>query len=156
MFKRVIPAVLLVGLITAHAGAVWADDVEPVEQRIATFVGAWVVSGVADGDVIPPFTNVSTVNRDGSLVNSDPDFGTGVGVWRRIGPNLFVGKFVTIVPDDAGFPPGALLTVESTVTVADGSGSATGPYVSVIEHPDIGELLSFTGTVSFDRITLGE
>ncbi len=157
MFKKVIRAVLLVGLITALTGAAWADDGGPVEQKSATtFVGSWVVSGVADGDVVPPFTNVSTVNRDGSLINSDPDFGTGVGVWRRIGPNLFVGKFITMIPDDAGFPPGASLTVESIVTVADGSGTASGPYLTVIEHPNIGELLSFTGTVSFDRITLGE
>ena len=122
----------------------------------AGFVGSWIVSGVADGGVIPPFTKVATVNRDGSLINSDPAFGTGIGVWRRIGRSRFVCTFVTMIPDDAGFTPGSSMTVVGKLTVAAGGGSASGPYRTVIEHPNIGEILSFTGTLSFDRITLGK
>ena len=157
MLKRLLPIFTLTGIFIVSIGAVGTHNANADERHGNTFAGSWFVNGTADGGVVPPFTNVATITRDGAIINTDPSFGTGHGLLKRVGHRKVSVKFVTLIPtDDPGFPPGTFLTVTGRIAVSKDGASASGPFLSVFEHPDpdIGKLFSFTGTVEFERITI--
>ena len=67
-----------------------------------SIVGSWIVDVTPVGeDVPPPFQNLGTFTQDGGNINSDPSFGGGHGLWKRVSHRKFAVIFKTIVP--AGF-----------------------------------------------------
>ena len=64
----------------------------------------------------PPVRNIVTITSDGTTVNTDPEFGTGHGIWKKTGPREFAGKFLTLIPVGHPFGEGTI-TVTSTLTV---------------------------------------
>ena len=124
-----------------------------------TLVGTWEVLIVSD--VLPPARDVTVVNRDGSLSNSDAILGTGHGAWKRLGDTRFKTTFLTpvLATNPLGFPAGSMLTVTATVDVNVGGMSASGPFGAVIELTDPATgaeitLFEFNGVVFFTRITV--
>ena len=117
-----------------------------------TMVGSWVVT--INSDFGPPAIDVTTVNRDGTMSNSDALFGTGHGVWRHAGASTFAFKFMTPILVTAGFPPGAMLTVTGSATVNAGSMAASGPFQATVTDPSGFALFGFSGTVDFARISM--
>lgn len=117
-----------------------------------TMVGSWVVT--INSDQMPPAVDITTVNRDGTMSNSDAMFGTGHGVWKRTGDSNFAFKFMTPILATAGFPPGTMLTVSGSATVADGAMSATGPFNAVVADASGFVFFGFSGSVDFARITI--
>ncbi len=154
MFKRLLSIFTLTGIFIVTIGAVSTHDANAGEQHGRSFVGSFIVNGTDDGGVFPPFTNVTTNTKDGAVINTAPDLGTGHGAWKPIGHGKVSIKFIHLVPlDNPDFPPGSFLTVTATLDVGHGGASPSGPFLSVFEHPDIGELFRITGTVEFERIT---
>lgn len=129
-----------------------------------TLVGSWEVF-ITNEQGLPPNLDVATVNRDGTLTNSDSVFGTGHGAWKRTGKGQFAMKFRTPILATASgppfffpFPPGSVLTVSATVMVAKDGMAAFGPYQAVVHAPDgLGgqiPVFDFNGNVAFSRITV--
>lgn len=131
-----------------------------------TLVGSWEVY-ITNEQGLQPNVNMTTVNRDGTMTNSDSIFGTGHGAWKRTRNGQFTMKFRTPILATAlgppflfPFPLGSVLTVESTVTVANDGLSAFGTYDAAVHVPD-GQgsyvpfpVFEFNGTVAFSRITV--
>lgn len=155
MFKRLISlfthtGILVIFIVAAGIQSATADD-----QSGKTLVGSWTV--LVTSNFGPDVTDMTTVNRDGTMTNSDKEFGTGHGVWKRVGESRFAFKFMTpILLTVISLPAGSILTVTGTLTVDKGGATAVGPYEAVIEHPDIGPLVPFNGTVNFTRIRIDD
>lgn len=157
MFKRLLPIFTLTAIFIVSIGAVSTHDANAAHRQGKTLVGSWIVRGTADGGVVPPFTNVGTITKDGAVINSDPTFGAGHGAWKQVGRGEFSAKFIHLLPlDNPDFPAGTSLTVTGRWTVSNDGASASGLFLSVIENPDIGELFRFTGTLVFERITIDD
>ena len=156
MLKRLTSLFTYTGLLVIFIVAVGAQDAAADDQSGKTLVGSWTVV-VTSNLGLPPVIDLTTVNRDGTMTNSDAMFGTGHGVWKRAGDSQFAFKFMTPILLTASLaPPGSMLTVAGTLTVDKGGATAFGPYEAVVEHPAIGLVLPFAGTVSFARISIDD
>ena len=129
-----------------------------------TLVGSWEVL-ITNQQGLPPNLDMTTVNKDGTMTNSDAVFGTGHGAWTRVGAGRFKMKFRTPILATASgppfffpFPPGSVLTVTATVMVADDGMAAFGPYEAVVHAPSgagaFVQVFGFNGDVAFSRITV--
>jgi hypothetical protein len=93
-------------------------------HQAAAIVGTWNVQVSPDGQA--PFTALLSFNRGGTLVETESDQpGTGLGSWKRIGPDRFAVAFKTFFFSDTGEPAGAVV-VRSVVTLKDDS--LSGPF----------------------------
>jgi len=146
-------------LVLAGCQSALADD-----SFGRTLVGSWEVL-ITNEQGLPPNLDMTTVNRDGTLTNSDSVFGTGHGAWKRTGNGQFAMKFRTPIlatasgpPFSFPFPPGSILTVSAEVMVAEDGMAAFGPYDAVVHAPDGSGgfilVLGFNGNVAFSRITV--
>ena len=116
-------------------------------------VGAWIVEGQPDG--APPFTNVGTINRDGTTANADPLFGAGHGAWERIGPRRFAVRFVTITSPFNPVLPNTVITVNGELRLRWSRDSATGTFETTFTDLNGNPVMPpSTGTVEFTRITV--
>jgi hypothetical protein len=129
-----------------------------------TLVGSWEVS-ITNDQGLPPALDLSTVNQDGTMTNSDSLLGTGHGVWKRAGNGRFKMKFRTPILATASgpplffpFPPGSVLTVTATAMVAVDGMTAFGPYQAVVHAPDgaggVVQVFDFDGDIALSRITV--
>jgi hypothetical protein len=127
-----------------------------------TLVGSWEVFITNDAG-LPPALDLSTVNRDGTMTNSDSLFGTGHGAWKHAGAGQFRMRFRTPILATASgppffFPQGSILTVTATVTVAVDGETAFGPYQAVVDAPDgsggVIQVLGFNGEIALSRVTV--
>jgi len=146
--RRWILAALLAML--AGVNVAMADD-----SHGKTLVGSWVV--VVTSNLSPfPAVDLTTVNRDGTMINTDAQFGTGHGVWKRLGDSRFAIKFMTPIMFTNPFelPPGSMLTVEGTLTVDEGGMTASGSYHAVVVDAFGGLLFPFEGAIAFQRISI--
>ena len=156
MLKRLISLFTFTGMLVIFIAAAGVQDAVADDQSGKTLVGSWTVV-VTSNLGLPPVTDLTTVNRDGTMTNSDAMFGTGHGVWKRVGKSQFEFKFMTpILLTAALAPPGSMLTVKGTLAVDKGGATAVGPYEAVVEHPVIGLVLPFAGTVTFARISIDD
>ncbi len=123
------------------------------DHQKRTIVGSWTVSGTPDfGE---PFENIGTFHRDGTVVNSDPVFGGGHGVWKRIGPRRYQVRFLTLVPpNNPFFAPNVVIEVRGVVRLNRWGEKASAPFVTTFTDPDGNLLLTTTGRIELTRITL--
>ena len=120
-----------------------------------SFVGSWTVFGSPSSPGAPTFSNLGTIHRDGTIVNSDPVFGSGHGAWKRVGARQYKVRFLTLVPpNDPFFPPNAVITVTGVITLHRGGNTASGPFQTTFEDEDGNLLFTSEGTVAFTRIRL--
>ena len=153
--------VLLVGILVLAGPQAAVADGAPGN----TLVGVWEVG-------IFPFQNlcdaqpgdfsgaaavdISVINRDGTMSNSDSTFGTGHGLWRRVANMNHELLLKTPVLGDPmlGQPVDIILTVETKLTLAKGGMTACGTFNGFFDpaHPVFGPF--FQGTVIFKRVVL--
>ena len=69
-----------------------------------TLVGSWDVL-ITNEQGLPPNLDMTTVNKDGTLINSDAIFGTGHGAWTRAEAGRFEMRFRTPILATASGPP---------------------------------------------------
>jgi hypothetical protein len=138
----VLTLIVLLGAVTPDYSSAGHKDL----------VGAWIVDVMPDPPGPPPFRNIGAFSSDGVSVNTDPEFGGGHGIWKRIGPREFAGKFLTLVP--AGHPFGdGTITVTASVTLDKDGDTATGPFTTVFDAANF--QATVTGTVVLTRIKFG-
>lgn len=156
MLKRLTSLFTHAGILVIFIAAAGIQGAAADDQHGKTLVGSWTVL-VTSNLGLPPVTDLTTVNRDGTMTNSDAMFGTGHGVWKRVGASRFAFKFMTPILLTAPLaPPGSMLTVSGILTVDQGGATAFGPYDAVVENPAFGFVLPFEGTVSFARISIDD
>ena len=115
-------------------------------------VGAWIIDGQPDG--APPFTNVGTLHRDGTTANADPLFGSGHGVWERIGKRRFAVRFITITSPFNPILPNTVITVNGELKLGPSRDTATGTFETTFTDLNGNPVMpASTGTVNFTRIT---
>ena len=157
MFSRLLVVAVTIGILATGTGFLAPDPVYASDSQEygKTFVGSWVVN--LESDAFPPFTNLSSVIKDGIVINTDPVFGTGHGVWKRIGKSEFSVKFIhQVPPDDPAFPVGTSLVVTAELVISKGGSSGSGTFRVVATNPVFGELVFATGMLTAERITLGD
>ena len=129
-----------------------------------TLVGSWEVF-ITNNQGLPPALDLATVNRDGTMTNSDSLFGTGHGAWKHAANGHFKMKFRTPILATASgppfffpFPPGSVLTVTATAMLAKDGMTAFGPYEAVVHAPDgtggVVQVFGFNGDIALSRITV--
>lgn len=119
-----------------------------------TLVGSWVVGVTAPNTPVPFFVDVTTVNKDRTMLNTNAALGTGHGAWTRTGDSTFAIKFMTPVPlvNPFNAPPGSMLVVTGSVAVDTGGQTASGTYTATLIAPPNTPLFGFGGTIDFSRI----
>jgi hypothetical protein len=145
--RRTVPIVVLALIILL--GALTPADSAAGQKSL---VGSWIVDVMPDQPGPPPVRNLVTTTSDGTTVNTDPEFGTGHGIWKKTGPREFAGKFLTLIPVGHPFGEGTI-TVTSTLTVDKDGDTATGPFTTVFDATNF--QATVTGTVVLTRITFG-
>jgi hypothetical protein len=173
MFRRIISLPVLLVLILALAGprAAIAD-----RSPGKTLVGTWEVlvfeapdcenvDPMPPPDAVPVTVDITVVNRDGTVTNTDPALGTGHGIWKGVGHSTFKMKFKTPVMFINVFEllPTTTLTINTRdLTVARGGMTAIGTFEADIE-PDKSDipiqsdfLDDFCGQIVFNRMTFDD
>lgn len=144
----------LIGVLTVAFASAVTQDAMAGQKSLA---GSWTVLVVTDPPGPPPFTNLATVTKDGSVINSSPTFGTGHGAWAKLGRGEFAITFVTLVPSDIpDFPPDTSFTVSGTLTIDEEGNEATGPITTIFNDADGNELISEVGTLTLTRLMVEE
>ena len=117
-------------------------------------VGSWIVQVFPNPPGPPPFKNLGTFTEDGGNINSDPSFGGGHGLWKKVAPRTFAIKFLTIVPPgfDPPFPSETIITVTSDALILNLQGDELRGAFNTIITPPTGQPSSFDGTVVLTRI----
>jgi hypothetical protein len=115
-----------------------------------SLVGSWIVDVMPDQPGPPPVRNIGAITSDQTTVNTDPELGTGYGIWKKTGPREFSVKFLTLIPTGHPFGEGTT-TVTATLTVDKDGDTATGPFTTVFDA--INFQATVTGTVVLTRIT---
>ena len=152
LFPRLVYAMVLLVCVTT----VGIQDVAADERHGKSIVGSWSVV-VSTNLGPPPAVNLSTINRDGTMTNSDSQFGTGHGVWKHISGGRIAYKFMTpILMTSELVPPGSMLTVTGTWTIDSGGHTASGPYEAVVRDAFGNLVFPFFGMVELSRVTLGD
>ncbi len=150
--KLLLKSITIAAALTILIGGMSPQDAH-ADHRRNSFVGSWTVVGSPNPPGSPMFINLGSIHRDGTVVNSDPVFGGGHGVWKRIGGRSFEVKFLTLVPPNNPFvPPNALITVTGVVTLERGGNMASGNFETTFEDENGNLLLTTDGTVTFTRI----
>jgi len=141
-------ALVVLALVALLAALMPVDST--ADQK--SLVGSWIVDVMPDQPGPPPVRNIGTITSDGTSVNTDPEFGTGYGIWTQTGSREFATKFLTLIP--AGHPFGeGTITVTATLTVDKDGDTATGPFTTVFDATNF--KATVTGTVVLTRITFG-
>jgi hypothetical protein len=109
--------------------------------------GLWEIEGTPDGAPEPAFTNLARMDKDGTMVNIDPWFGTGLGQWEKVGAKSYVVGFTHYFLDAEGV---GTVEVSSTLNVADDNLSAQGEFLTTISIGGV-PLPSIGGTVAATR-----
>jgi hypothetical protein len=112
-------------------------------------VGTWIIDVMPDQPGPPPVRNIGTITSDRTTINTDPEFGTGYGIWDKTGPREFAVKFVTLIPAAHAFGEGTI-TVTATLTVDKDGDTATGPFTTIFDATNF--QATVTGTVLLTRI----
>ena len=134
-------ATMVIGLVVVLLGAMTPVDSASAEKSL---VGSWIIDVIPDQPEIPPGRNIGTITSDRTMIITDPEFGTGHGIWRKTGPREFAIKFLALVP--IGHPVGeGTITVTSSVTVDKDGDTATGPFTTVVDAANL--QASVAGTV---------
>jgi hypothetical protein len=143
-------AVVVIGLVVVLLGALTPVDSIAAEKSL---VGSWIIDVMPDPPDLPPGRNIGTFTSDGTMINTDPEFGTGYGIWKKTGRREFAVKFLTLVP--VGHPAGeGAITVTSPVTVDKDGDTATGPFTTVVDAANL--QATVTGTVVLTRIKFNQ
>ncbi len=100
--------------------------------NVGALAGTWEITGTpqptACGPAVP-FTNLTSIGRNGEIVNVDPAVGIGVGEAYRTGPKVYaVGFFGFITP-----APGIMLKyeVQANATLVN-SGEFNGQFRTIV------------------------
>jgi hypothetical protein len=124
-----------------------------------SIVGSWIVEVSPNPPGSGSFKNLGTFTEDGGNINSDPTFGGGHGLWKKVAPRMFAIKFLTIVPpgfESSGLPPETILTVSSEALKLNLQGDRMeGSFKTVFTPPNGQTQFLGDGTVRLTRITFG-
>jgi hypothetical protein len=140
------PAVAVIGLLFVILGAL-----APLQSIAAekSLVGSWIIDVIPDDPGSPPGRNIGTITSDRTMIITDPEFGTGHGIWKKTGAREFSVRFLALVP--TGHPVGeGTITVTSPVTVDNDGDTARGPFTTVMDAANLQQTV--TGTVVLTRI----
>ena len=111
--------------------------------------GTWQVTVMPTGG--DPIVDYATFTDDGGITNIDPDpnLSTGLGTWKRVGPNRVAVTFVHFLSDH-GVPQG-ILKVRGETTLDPLTNTFSGPFRTdvIIGGNVVG---SFCGTVQAKRV----
>jgi hypothetical protein len=139
-------AMMVIGLVVLSFGAM-----RPVDSIAAdkSLVGSWTIDVIPDQPEFPAGRNIGTITSDRTMIITDPEFGTGHGLWKKTGLREFAVKFLALVP--VGHPVGeGTITVTSLVTVDKDEDTATGPFTTAVDAANLQATVS--GTVVLTRI----
>jgi hypothetical protein len=141
----VLAATVLLGALTPTDSTAAQKD----EKSQKGLIGSWIIDVMPDQPGPPPVRNIGMLTSDGISVNTDPEFGTGYGIWKKTDSREFAVKFLTLIP--AGHPFGqGTITVTATLSVDKDGDTATGPFTTVFDATNF--QATVTGTVVLTRI----
>lgn len=147
--KALLPGLLALSAAIPLSTAVTTTSNSPEPSATSRLAGVWEIAGVPDPVFgIPPFANVTTIGRDGSIVNVDPELGSSVGESFRSGPRTYTAGFFGYL--DVGVP--ATYEVSSTLTLSS-LDAFSGPFRTRVFDLAGNFLFEYEGNVSGKRLS---
>lgn len=133
----------------------WSLPLTANAQEMAFgLVGSWTIAGQPDGPS-PGFVNVFTSGRDGTMINTDPLFGTGHGVWSRTGKRTYAVRFVTLTSPFNPVFPDTVITVIGQLRLDPSGQTAAGTFETTFTDLNGNPIIPPAGgTISATRINL--
>ena len=149
MFNAISRIAALVVGVSLTIGLVNAEPVPAAPG--SPLRGTWEIQGNPDPTCnVPPFVNLSSISREGRIINVDPAVGTGVGESYRTGPNTFAAGFFGFLDDN-----GTTLTyeVQGMLSLVDAS-HFTGSFTAFISDLGGNVLCTYGGTLDGYRLVV--
>lgn len=118
-------------------------------HNVRKLAGTWELQGLPEPTCgVQPFTNYTSITRDGKIINADPVVGTGVGEAYRLGHKNYAAGFFGFIDDN-----GTLLTyeVQGTLTLLDSS-HFTGIFRATVFDPFGNPACTYEGTIEGFRL----
>jgi len=129
------------------------SNLRAASQPGHTLEGSWIVTVNPEG--IPPFENLSTFTRDGSIVNTPETTSESVGhgTWVKTENHQFASTFKSFLYDEMGQISGKG-KVRAAVTLNKSSDEFSGPFIFEAFDLNGNVVFSVTGTVHATRINV--
>lgn len=109
--------------------------------------GLWEIQGTPEGAPEPAFTNFAHMDKDGTVTNIDPWFGTGLGQWEKVNGQSFTVFFTHFFVDPGGV---GTVEVEGSMELGESGLAAAGEFLTVISINGF-EVQSVAGTITATR-----
>ena len=135
-----IAALTFLGLIAATASA------NASAGSVGQLSGTWELAGKPDPSNVcgvSEFINLTSITRDGKIINVDPEIGTGVGEAYRPGHKSYAVGFFGFINTGSGI---LRYEVQSTLELHDGS-HFTGKFSTTVFDPAMNPACQYEGTV---------
>lgn len=111
--------------------------------------GTWRVAGTPDTETgIPPFVNFARIQKDGTIINTDPSEGAAVGHWQQLGGGNYLIEFY-------GFTELGGTTFQfkvSALVSQEDNNSFSGPFETEVSFLNGLPAGGFTGVVEATRL----
>jgi hypothetical protein len=153
IFLTFVVAVMMTAMVTGVDAQSTANGLDPQGKKHSDLTGSWIVNVNPEG--IPPFENLSTFTRAGSILNT-PETGSesvGHGTWVKTGNHQFASTFKSFLYDEAGQIAGKG-KVRATVTLNKSADEFSGPFIFEAFDLNGNVVFSAPGTVHAIRINV--
>jgi hypothetical protein len=157
--RKLIGALILVGIAATIAGAQYSESVSRPEAKKFDLTGTWLLTITPTGqDAGPSFPGLYTFTSDGITLFSSvgppiPGLGNpGHGVWAKTGANTFAVTWKQFTFDDIFTTNGSL--VDNSVLTSTGPDEFTASDMLKIFDLDGNVVLTLTGMVQAKRMKI--
>lgn len=146
MYKKISKPIVLASIwlvFIAGAPAVHADN------GVKSIAGTWEINGNPEPTCgVGPFVNLVSISRAGTVINVDPDVGTGVGEVHRTGGKQFGVGFFGFIRTET-----ALLRYEvrGEMTIVNAA-LLNGTFTATILDPSGNPICAYDGTLVANRL----
>jgi len=118
-------------------------------HNVRKLAGTWDIQGQPEPTCgVQPFRNFTSISREGKIINSDPEVGTGVGEAYRMGRGKYAAGFFGFISDN-----GTILSyeVQGTLELLD-AGHFTGIFRATVFDPAGNPACTYEGTMEGYRL----
>jgi len=141
---------VLATIVLAIALGIQACATATAEAKSNDITGTWTITVIPSADTgAPPFTNFSSMTKDGLVINSDDVGLASLGVWEKVSGHTYRTTFQGFFEQEG---QKMRYQVRGTLELSADGEHFSGPFTNDIYDLDNNLLFSIGGTVEADRM----